>query len=136
MKREIILMLILLLPPVPLFASEQIVFTGVPRIKVSEGGVERTPEQVSDQKAKQLKCTITEMDGKYYWATRDNLELIRVQSGAYSTFFATNGAGYVRVIDPNKKDVASLAGNTEAEFDYVEHMLLGLRSVTYYGDSK
>lgn len=76
------------------------------------------------------------MDGKYYWATRDNLELIRVQSGAYSTFFATNGAGYVRVIDPNKKDVASLAGNTEAEFDYVEHMLLGLRSVTYYGDSK
>ncbi len=29
-----------------------------------------------------------------------------------------------------------MAGDPEAKFDYVEHLLLGLKSVTYYGNSK
>ena len=45
----------------------------------------------------------------------------------------TNGSGYVRTIRPESKEAASLMGATEAQFDYVEHALIGLKSVTYYG---
>ncbi len=133
--KKVILTFLLLAVSISSFASEQIVFTGIPRIKISEGGVERLPEQISSEKAIGLICTITEIDGKYYWTTRENLELVRIQSGAYITFLARNGSGYVRTINPMMKEGASLAGSTEAEFDYVEHLLLGLKSVTYYGNS-
>lgn len=134
--KKVILTFFLLAVSISSFASEQIVFTGIPETKISEGGVERLPEQISSEKAMGLKCTITEIDGKYYWTTRENLELVRVQSGAYVTFLAQNGSGYVRIINPIMKEEASLAGSTEAKFDYVEHLLLGLKSVTYYGNSK
>jgi hypothetical protein len=111
--------LFLLTVSVSSFGSEQIVFTGIPEAKISEGGVERLPEQISSEKAMGLKCTITEIDGKYYWTTRENLELVRVQSGAYVTFLAQNGSGYVRIIDPSMKKSASLIGGAEAKFDYV-----------------
>jgi len=61
--------------------------------------------------------------------------MVRVKSGTFVTFVAVNGAGYVRVVSPEMKQVASLMGDTESKFDYVEHMLIGLKSVTYYGSS-
>ena len=136
LMKKVILVFCLLTASVSSFAAEQIVFTGIPKTKISEGGKERLPEQISADIAIGLKCTITEIDGKFYWTTRENLELDRIQSGAYITFLAQNGSGYVRIIDPTMKEAASLAGGAEAEFDYVEHLLLGLRSVTYYGNSK
>jgi len=37
------------------------------------------------------------------------------------------------MVNPDFKDAASLMSETEAQYDYVEHLLIGLRSVTYYG---
>jgi len=37
------------------------------------------------------------------------------------------------MVNPDLKDAASLMAETEAKYDYVEHLLIGLRSVTYYG---
>lgn len=79
---------------------------------------------------------ISEIGGRYYWATRENTEVVRQVSGAFITYLAINGSGYVRVIDKSVKAAASLMSPTEVEFDYVEHMMLGLRSVTYYGNSR
>jgi hypothetical protein len=62
--------------------------------------------------------------------------MIRLYSGAFITFLATDGSGYVRIIAPGMKDSASLMGDAESSFDYVEHLLIGLRSVTYYGTRK
>ena len=82
------------------------------------------------------KCGKTTNTGfLYFWKTRNNVELILIQSGAFATFVATSGAGYVRVILPDLKEAASLMDETEKKYDYVEHMLIGLRSITYYGNS-
>lgn len=113
-----------------------VVFTGIPVLKISEGGVDRVVENVKEDKALEFKCTITKIRDKYFWTTRDNVELIRIQSGAFLTFVATSGAGYVRIISPELKDVVTSMGETEKKYDYVEHMLIGLRSITYYGKSK
>jgi hypothetical protein len=41
--------------------------------------------------------------------------LIRIQSGAFLTFVATSGAGYVRIISPELKDAAALMGKNGKE---------------------
>jgi hypothetical protein len=59
--------------------------------------------------------------------------LTRIDSGAFTTYVANNGAGYVRIIKPEAKAAASLMSESEKQFDYVEQVPIGLRSVTYYG---
>ncbi len=134
--KKIIFLLILTVIAFPLFAQEEVVFTGIPEIKISEGGIERTPENLPLDKATGYKCIITKIDGKYLWTTRENVELTTISSGAYITFLALNGSGYVRIINPEMKSMTSIMGITEEKFDYVEHLLIGLKSVTYYGKAK
>lgn len=38
-------------------------------------------------------------NGRFYWATRDNIEVEKVRSGIFITYFALNGTGYVRTVD-------------------------------------
>ena len=108
-------------------------FKGRPSIKVSEGGVSRLPESVSRDKSINTECVISRIGEQYYWASRENAEMVRLESGAFVTYVALNGSGYVRVVNPTLKSVAALMSQTEGKFDYVEHLLIGLRSVTYYG---
>lgn len=139
MKRTISI-LFLLFFATPLFAKETIIFTGIPEIKISEGGTNRVPEILPKERALQYKCTITKIDDKYYWTTRENLQLIPIESGSFITFWAVNGSGYVRIVKPEMREsvrqIGAMAGDPEAKFDYAEHLLLGLKSVTYYGQSK
>jgi len=124
----------------PLFAKEEIIFTGIPEIRISEGGTSRVPETLSKNRAIEHKCTITRIDEKYYWATRENVELIPIAKGAFITFWAVNANGYIRIVKPEIKGIVkefgSMMGDPEEKFDYVEHLLVGLKSVTYYGKSK
>ena len=114
-------------------AQSVTVFKGQPTIKISEGGVERYVEKVTKGQASNLACIISEIGGQYYWASRENLELSEIKSGTFTTFFAKNGSGYVRILEPGMKKEASVAGGAESTYDYVEHLLIGLKSVTYYG---
>ena len=114
---------------------EKIVFTGIPQIKILiENGSQRKPEKLSPAKSKEYKCTITEVDNKYYWTTRENVELIPIQRGIYTTFLATTGAGYVRIINPEMKKI--VFKESEQPYDYMEHLVLGFSTITYYGISK
>lgn len=117
-------------------AQSRTVFSGVRVIKVNEGGIDRLSENLSREKAVNLGCVISEIGGKYYWATRENKEMVRRVSGAFITFLAVDGSGYVRLVDPGAKTAASLISPTEVKFDYVEHLLIGLQSITYYGNAR
>lgn len=120
----------------PAQAESRTVFNGRPAIRVSEGGVERVVADVPRADADNYRCVISQIGEDLYWASRDNVRLVAVESGAYITYVAANGSGYVRVLKPSSKAVASAAGGAEAKYDYVEHLLLGLRSVTYYGSAR
>jgi len=69
--KKIILTLLILTIASSLFAKEEIVLTGMPEIKISEGGANRVPENLTKDKAIKFKCTITKIDDKYYWALRE-----------------------------------------------------------------
>jgi len=109
------------------------VLKGRPIIRISEGGTERVPESLSRETAVNLECVISRIGENYYRASRENKPMIRIEAGAFITFVSVDGAGYVRMIAPGEKKAVSLMGDTEAKFDYVEHLLIGLKSVTYYG---
>jgi hypothetical protein len=111
-------------------------FTGLPSVKISEGGVERIAEKIEPTKAQNISCVIKEVDGKFFWVSRENKQLVKIDArGAFLIFLAVDGSGYIRMIKPELKDAASLMSATEKSFDYIEHLLLGLRTVTYYGKS-
>jgi hypothetical protein len=110
-------------------------FTGIPSVKVTEGGTERNAEKIEQAKALSVACVIKEIDGKFFWETRGNKPLLKIESGAFIIFIAVDGSGYIRLIKPSLKEAASQMSNTEKNFDYIEHLILGLRSVTYYGKS-
>lgn len=126
--------------PKLLFAQEKIYFTGIPEIKISEGGASRIPVTLSKEDSIAYKVIITQVGEKYYWTTRENIELVPIESGGFITFLSVNGTGYIRIIKPKWKEIVikagGIAGDPEEKFDYVEHLLLGLKSVTYYGVSK
>ena len=110
-------------------------FSGVPRVKVSEGGTDRSTDQITADREKDSGVVIRKIGDQYFWATRSNKELIPHAGGAFITFVAVDGAGYVRVITQEGKSAAAQLSPAEQKFDYVEHVLVGLRSVTYYGNA-
>ncbi len=118
------------------YAQSVTIFKGRPSIKISEGGSSRTPEKLESSKAANLLCIISKIGDEYFWASRENTPLSFFESGAFTTFVALNGSGYIRIIKNNSKQAASLMSETEKEFDYVEHLIIGLRNVTYYGKSQ
>ena len=109
-------------------------FVGVPAVRISEGGVERFAEKLEQSKSMELACVVKEIDGKFIWASRENKPLVKIDTGgAFIIYVAVDGSGYIRQIKPNFKNAASLMSSTEKSFDYIEHLLLGLRTITYYG---
>ncbi len=111
-------------------------FTGIPSIKVIEGGIERNAEKVEQSKASSVACIIKEIDGKFFWVSREKKQLVKIDTrGAFLIFLAIDGSGYIRVIKPEMKDAASIMSTTEKTFDYLEHLIQGLRTITYYGKS-
>jgi len=133
---SILFLVCVFLSPVYAQDIEEVIFSGIPIVKISEGGVNRVVENLEGAKATEAECVIVKVSDKYIWKTRNNVELVRIQSGAFVTFVATSGSGYVRVIPSDLKEAASLMDETEKKYDYVEHMVIGLKSVTYYGNSR
>jgi hypothetical protein len=110
----------------------EIIFTGIPLIKIlNENGKEGSPERLPKDRASEYKCSIAKRGDKYFWQSRENVELSRNQSGIYTTFVAKNGSGYIRIIDSKMKKV--LFEKEEQPYDYMEHLITGLSTITYYG---
>lgn len=115
--------------------AQPFIFIGIPSAKIIEGGNERTHEKIEFSNSNHTFCIIKEVNGEFYWESRDNKQLFKIESGAFITFIDPEGSGYVRLINPSMKSAASLMSDTEKSYDYTEHILLGLRTITYYGKS-
>ena len=75
------------------------------------------------------------MGEDYFWESRGNIPLLPHKSGAYITFVAANGSGYVRILNKSMREMWALLLDVEKEnnYLYVEHLAHRLGSVTYYG---
>jgi hypothetical protein len=113
-----------------------VVFEGRPLIKVESSFESTESSSLDSDEAFEFAVRIVERRGKYYWATREMRELVRSESGAYITFHAVDGSGYVRVGAPLLLELRDLlpADKRRREIGYVEHLLIQYASVTYYGN--
>ncbi len=114
--------------------SLEVVFEGYPTKRVTTGPefVERKllTEDESDEFGVLI---VVNGQGDYFWATREMKPMVRVQSGIYVSYVASNG--YVKTFDEevlnDVRDVDSILFNPAGE--YVEHHHFGLAGISYYG---
>ena len=105
-------------------ADERIVFSGAPISKV-ESTVQSSDHFVLEEPQRiEYRVLVTEIDDKYYWASRENKELFLIQRGNF-VFFVAPGNGYIKI---------SIDGDGN-QYLYMEHLTLALNSITYWGVS-
>ncbi len=119
-------------------SAQDLVFSGTPKLKVYQDSADHYIEQLSAAKAAEYRCEIRKIGDKYYWTSRESKELVQVgpRIGAFITFAAKDGSGYVRIVLPYaRKAFAGIpaAANTDAKFHYMEHLVFLLSTYTYYG---
>ena len=117
-------------------APAETVFHGRPSVKIQEDGVDRAVEKVSSEKAAGFECVISRIGDTYYWASRENRAMRRLEGPGYITYLAMDGSGYVKIVKADVKATVGLVKLAEAAFDYVEHMPFGLTTITYYGSAR
>lgn len=132
LKITVIFVTLLLLASNIATAAPRIVFSGTPELRINDMVVARSETQVASDQRSKFKVVITEDNGRFFWTTRENNEMSRSINGAYVTYTATNGTGYVRVEDSAAHRMME-SKVAAYRFDYKEHLQQGLTSVTYYG---
>ena len=119
---RILVFAILVLSSVVCFAqTEVVVIKGTPIIQNKSAVEESANFQLSVSQQAESRLIITRKGQKYYWTSRQDRELTKHESGIYTIFFETKGAGYVKAMKSVDKVL------------YMEHMGLGLETITYWG---
>ncbi|MEW8288527.1 MAG: hypothetical protein AB2697_21305 [Candidatus Thiodiazotropha endolucinida] len=125
-----------LLMALPLMANAaEVVFEGYPVKKIETNENSSNTSLLTKSQASEYKVTITKEGDKYFWATRGNLQVVPMQSGFYITYLAVNGAGYVRTMAPEARNIFKQmpAKEQAKQFLYFEHLVHQMGSITYYG---
>ncbi|WP_416305946.1 hypothetical protein [Neptunicella sp. SCSIO 80796] len=131
--RKIIIGIILMLPFVA--NAAEVVFEGYPVKKIETNENSSNTSLLTKAQSSENKVTIVKEGDNYYWATRGNLQVVPMQSGFYVTYLAVNGAGYVRTLAPEARNIfRQMPAEEQAkQFLYFEHLVHQMGSITYYG---
>lgn len=114
----------------------EVEFSGIPLRKVEIDEKGETAYKVKPEDKGKYQVVITKEGDDYFWTSRGGIQLVRVESGAYITYVAINGAGYVRTLSPAMREMFSKLTESqkrESGFLYMEHLAHRLGSITYFG---
>jgi hypothetical protein len=113
----------------------EVVFEGYPVKKIEMTEQTTASYDVPKSKASEYRVVIEREGENYYWRSRENLQLVRTQSGVYVTYLAANGSGYIRVLNDAMREMYKLLTDEEKQnnYLYMEHLVHRLGSITYYG---
>jgi len=110
-----------------LFAADETVFVGNPKIRFDADGTTTSPHNLSPEGGEKYACRIVKSGRKYLWASRENREVIRSEAGDYTYYISPEGTGYVKVF------TGKAGGKKPADFDYMEQLTQDLKTFTYWG---
>jgi hypothetical protein len=105
--------------------ADDLVFEGRPLVRVDADGKEAKLIELSTSAGQKFACRIVKRGRGYVWASRENRHLDRVQAGDVTYYISPEGSGYVKVLEVRVRD--------GQEFDYIEHVSAGFKTVTYWG---
>jgi hypothetical protein len=106
--------------------GQEVVFRGTPTVRVYSTPEKDERQQLDQATAYKNECVITQRGKKYFWTSRDNVELRRVDAPQFTYFVHTGGGGYVKVLTGSRKA-------TSAPADYIENVTSGFDVITYWG---
>lgn len=107
-------------------AADEVVFRGVPSVRVSAAPDGESRQKLDDAAGKKNECVIVRRGKRYFWSSRENAELTRIDSGQFTYFLHARGSGYVKVFNGSREA-------TKAPADYVEHVSVEFNAITYWG---
>lgn len=106
--------------------GQDVVFRGTPTVRVFAAPDKDERQQLDAATAYKNECVIVRRGKKYYWASRENAEMTRVDAPQFTYFIHTGGGGYVKVLTGSRKA-------TNAPADYIENVNRGFEVITYWG---
>lgn len=106
--------------------AQDVVFRGKPTVRVFTTTEKESREQLDGEVASKNECVIVQRGNKYYWASRDNGLMTRVDAAQFTYFIHAGGSGYVKVFTGERKAV-------NAPADYIENISRGFEVITYWG---
>ena len=122
---------LLLAAPLAAQAESTVALYGSPLVKIESGQDGTELVSMSPSQRQEFHVGIVKRDGRYFWSTREDRELLHTQSGAYHLFIDPLGGGYVKV------EVTSLLlPDSDTPIRYIEHLSLGLATLTYWGTAE
>jgi len=108
------------------FAQDSVVFRGKPTVRVLTTIESELRQTLDEAAAAKAECVIEQRGKKYFWVSRDNREVLRIDDAKFTYFVLKNGGGYVKVFT-GVRDPASKA-------DYVESVSSSeFQVITYWG---
>jgi hypothetical protein len=116
----------------PVLAQESLsstAFVGLPLRRSKHLIFKEESTDVEEKDGIEATCMIHKKSGKYFWASRENKEMLRGTSGNFVTFTALDGSGYVKVVNP----VGVSEQDKNLPVDYMEHLHIQLFTITYCG---
>jgi hypothetical protein len=118
-----------------LSVAAELEFEGTPssKIQVTDGVAKVEP--LAPLQAREFRVLIVRDGDAFLWASRNNLPLAKRESGAYITYVAANGAGYIRVLNPTMRRLRESLPpeQRDKDFLYMEHLVHQMGSITYFG---
>ena len=109
----------------PHLSKGKTVFIGLPETRTTVSGMEEDTEvlKLTSDEVLEYLCVISKKGGKYFWTSRDNREVEKIEDLGYITFRMLDRPDYVRF-------PRSPIGK---KHEYVEHITHVLSSFNYHG---
>lgn len=107
--------------------ADELVFEGVAQVLMNADASKSERHELSDVGGQKYACRIVSKGRKYYWASRENRELIRADAGDYTYYISPEGTGYVKVF------TGKLTPGARPGYDYMEQLSSEFKTFTFWG---
>ena len=146
MNRACLLLFLTTVVSMPAAADRQVVFLAKPSVRCKTLRDTSFCETLPKSQQHEFQLLITkEPDAtgraQYVWATRGSRPLERYEFGVYTTFFSP--VGYVKIENnlailqrAERLGVAAGVPDDLPQFNYIEHVIQNLATITYYGSAE
>ena len=111
--------------------ASTVVLNATPTSRVDSDSSVTTRIILSESEQNEYRVLIVKDGEKYFWATRENRELVHRIGGATHYFIDPLGGGYIKVFDTSF--LPDFLREQGPRFAYYEHLSLGLQTITYWG---
>lgn len=117
----------LMLFALSVLADDQVVFRGVPSVRLFSTPERDDRQKLEGEDAAKAECVVVQRGrNKYVWQSRSDAPLNRIDTPQFTYFVHADGLGYIKVYTGER------SANTSS-VEYVESITRGFEVITYWG---